>query len=109
MRNDDTDSLVIVLGCKHFVNTLETRLEAGVQSKNNLRFINVNSIYLELGETLCKELPSYHPLTGCDYTASFFIKGKVRLINFLQKDIEGQIILSKLSTFEKRWKYSISN
>ena len=44
MRTDDTDSLVIALGYKHFFNTLENWLEAGVQGKNNLRFINVNSI-----------------------------------------------------------------
>ena len=62
MRTDDTDSLVIALGYKHFFNTLEIWLEAGVQGKNNLRFINVNSIYSELGETLCKALPAYHAL-----------------------------------------------
>ena len=36
MRTDDTDSLVIALGYKHFFNTLEIWLEAGVQGKNNL-------------------------------------------------------------------------
>ena len=40
-----TPTLVIALGYKHFFNTLEIWLEAGVQGKNNLRFINVNSIY----------------------------------------------------------------
>ena len=45
VRTDDTNSLVIALGYKHFFNTLEIWLEAGVQGKNNLRFINVNSIY----------------------------------------------------------------
>ena len=49
MQNDDTDSLVIVLGCKHFVNTLEIWLAAGMESKNNLQFITVNSIYSKLG------------------------------------------------------------
>ena len=44
MRTDDANSLVIALGYKHFFNTLEIWLGAGVQGKNNLRFINVNSI-----------------------------------------------------------------
>ena len=44
MLTDDTDSLVIALGYKYFFNTLENWLQAGVQGKNNLRFINVNSI-----------------------------------------------------------------
>ena len=74
MQTDDTDS-VIALGYKHFFNTLKIWLEAGLQGKNNLRFINVNSIYSELGETLRKALQAYHAVTGCDYTASFFKKG----------------------------------
>ena len=95
MQNDDTNSLVIALGYEHFFNTLEIWLEAGVQGKNNLWFINVNSIYSELGETVCKAFPVYHALTGCDYTASFFKRGKVR------KDTDTQIVLSKLSTLEE--------
>ena len=75
--------------------TLAILLEAVVQSKNNLRFIYVNSIYSEFCETLCKALPAYHPLTGCDYIASFSIKGKFRPIKFLQKDIKAQIVLSE--------------
>ena len=63
-QTDDTDSLVIALGYKHFFTTLEIWLEAGVQGKNHLRFINISSIYSELGETLCKALPAYHALTG---------------------------------------------
>ena len=101
MRTDDTNSLVIALGYKHFFNTLEIWLEAGVQGKNNLRFINVNSIYSELGETLCKALPAYHALTGCDYISLFFKKGKVRPLKLLQKDTDAQIVLSKLSILEE--------
>ena len=101
MRIDDTDSLVIALGFKHFFNALEIWLEAGVQGKNNLRFINVNSIYSELGEALCKALRAYHAFTGCDYTASFFKKAKVRPLKLLQKDTDAQIVLSELSTLEE--------
>ena len=101
MRIDDTDSLVIALGFKHFFNALEIWLEAGVQGKNNLRFINVNSIYSELGEALCKALRAYHAFTGCDYTASFFKKAKLRPLKLLQKDTDAQIVLSELSTLEE--------
>ena len=101
MQTDGINSLMIALGYKQFFNTLEIWLEAGVQSKNNLRFMNVNSIYSELGETLCKVLPAYHTLSGCDYTASFFKKGKVRPLKLLKKDTDAQIVLSKLSTLEE--------
>ena len=72
-----------------------------MQGKNNLRFINVNSIYSALGEALCKALPAYHALTGCDYIASFFKKGKVRPLKLLQKDTGAQIVLSELRTIEE--------
>ena len=101
MQTDSTDSLVIALGYKHFYNTLEIWLEARVQGKNNLRFINVNSIYSELGETLCEALPACQALTGCDYTASFFKKGKVRLLKLLKKDTDAEIVLKELSTLEE--------
>ena len=71
--------------------TLAILLEAGVQSKNNLWFIYVNSIYSELCKTLCKALPAYHPLTRCDYIASFFIKGKLRSIKFLVNNCESLV------------------
>ena len=101
MRTNDTDSLVIALGYKHFFNTLEFWLEAGVQGENNLRFIHVNSIYSELAETLCKSVPAYHALAECDYTASFLKKGKVQPLKLSQKDTDAQIVLSEISTLEE--------
>ena len=83
-------------------------MEAGVQGKNNLRFINVNSVYSELGETLCKALSVYYALTGCNYTASFFKKHKVRPLKLLQKDTEAQIVLSELSALEETDENTIS-
>ena len=57
LKNKSFDESLIGF-LKHFLNTLEIWLEAGVQVKNNLRFINVDSIYSELGEALCKALPA---------------------------------------------------
>ena len=64
-------------------------------------YLFINSIYWELGETICKALPAYHSLTGCDWTASLFKKGKVRPLKPLQKDTDAQIGLSELSTLER--------
>ena len=83
MRTNNTDSLVIALGCKY------------------LRFINVNNFYPELGETLCKALPAYHTLTGCNYTASFFKKDTAPQLKLLHKDTDAQIVLRELSTLEE--------
>ena len=52
-------------------------VEAGGQSKSNLRYINMNKIYNQLeetvGETLCKALPVYLALRSCDYSAFTFL------------------------------------
>ena len=45
--------------------------------------------------------PSIPRIEGCDYTASFFKKGKVRPLKLLQKDTDAQIVLSKLSTLQE--------
>ena len=81
MQTDDTNSLVIALGYIHLFNTLEIWLEAAVQGKNKLRSINGSNIYSEFGETLYKASPTLHALTGCNYTASFFKRSKVRGLN----------------------------
>ena len=72
-----------------------------MQGRNNLQFINVNNFYPELGETLCKALPAYHTLTGCNYTASFFKKDTVPPLELLHKDADAQIVLRELSTLEE--------
>ena len=93
MRTHFTESLVIALGCKHF--------KDGVQGKNNLLFINVNSFYPEFVENLCQKLPAYDALTGCDYTDIVFKNSNVRPLKLFQKDTEAQIVLSELSTLAK--------
>ena len=101
IRTDDTDCLVVALGCKHlFDQKVNIWIEAGVQSKNNLRYININKIYHQLGETLRKALPAYHALTGCDYSASFCRKGKVQPCKILKKDAQTQGVFGKLANME---------
>ena len=98
MWTDNTDSLVIALGCKHFFNTLKIWLKVEVQGKNNLRLTNVNNFYPELRETLCKAHLAYQALTGCKYTASFVEIGKDPPLKLLQK---AQLVLRELSALEK--------
>ena len=102
IRTDDTDCLVIALGCTHlFDQKVNIWLEVGVQSKNNLRYININKIYNQLWETLCIALPAYHALTGCDYSASFCRKGKVQPFKILKKDVQIQEVFGKLANMEE--------
>ena len=98
IRTDDIDCSVVALGCKHlFDQKVKILLEAGVQSKNNLRYININKIYNQLRETLCKALPACHALTGCDYSTSFCRKGKVPPFKILKKMFKSKSLVNQLT------------
>ena len=58
-------------------------METGVYTKNTLIYISVNQIYRKLGAKLCEALLA--KFSGCDYTASFNRKGKVRLFKFSKR------------------------
>ena len=75
-------------------------LEVGVQSNNSQRYISLNSLHLHFGETPCKSLPAYHALTGCDYTASFSRRGKVKPLKTLEEDVVAQEALASLGSAE---------
>lgn len=49
-----------------------------------------------LGADLCKALPGFHAFTGCDYTAAFFRKGKIRPFKMLQKSKDYQRAFASL-------------
>jgi hypothetical protein len=86
VRTVDTDCLIIALGCKQYYDEgINIWIEVGTQSKNSLRYINVNQLYSVLGIEICAALPAYHAFSGSDYTASFSRKGKVRPLKALEK------------------------
>ena len=58
IRTADTNCLIIGLGChKKLDPSLKIRLEVRIPSRNNLRFISVDSVYSNLGKNVCKILP----------------------------------------------------
>ena len=74
IQSPDTD--VAVLSVAHFsdLNCQELWLKTGV--KDRLRYLPVHEIQASLGESLCRCLPSFHALTGCDSTSAFSGIGK---------------------------------
>ena len=92
IRTINADCLIIRLGCcEKLDSSLKIWLEFRVQSRNNLRFISVDSIYSNLGKNFCKALPGYHAFTGSDFTASFSRKGNIQPLKKLEKDARAQI------------------
>lgn len=86
IRSNDTDVLVILL---YYMSQTDTSvnvwLDAGLNSQNTRRFININELAEKLGSDVCTALPGLHALTGCDYTASFLNKGKIKPLELMLK------------------------
>lgn len=78
----------------HLSNDLKIWMEIG--SGNSLRYVDVNKIHNILGATLCKALPGFHALTGCDYNPSFYRKGKAYPFMILEKSQEYQEAFASL-------------
>ena len=95
VRTADTDVLIIALGnLRNIDPSINVWLEVGLLTQNTLRYINVNDLRQSLGQTLCDALPAFHAITGCDYTASFKGKGKVRPLKVLEKDVDAQNVFA---------------
>lgn len=102
IRTVDTDVLIIALGCMHLLDPgKKVWLEAGLYTKNSLRYISINQLFQHCGESLCRALPGYHAFTGCDYTASFNRKGKVRPLKLLEKNDGAQEVLSRIGNWHE--------
>ena len=55
-------------------------------SNNTRRCAHITALANHIGPVLCKALPGYHALTGSDYTAPFFGKGKVNPLKKAEKN-----------------------
>jgi hypothetical protein len=58
-------------------------MDVGNSSDNARRLVNISKLADKLGPIVCKALPGFHALTGCDYTAAFFRKGKIYLRSYV--------------------------
>ena len=72
--SSDADVLVLVLRRYPLLPT-ESRLVVGLGS--NIRYLNLQKIYQELGPLKASALPGFHALSGADVTGAFFGKGKI--------------------------------
>ena len=82
----DTDVLITALGSLHFLaEGKQVWIETGLVTKSTFRYINVNQIHDHFGVGFYTALPVFHMFSGCDYTASFNQKGKIRPIKLLEK------------------------
>lgn len=85
VRSNDTDVLVILLAnkCK-LPEKIHIWMEVGFQTKNTLRYIDIDLLADKIGLSMCLALAGFHSFTGCDYTSAFLGKGKARPYKILE-------------------------
>ena len=101
IRATDTDIMVILLYYSSWVKA-NIWMDIGHSCDNTRRYIHITALANHLGPILCKALPGYHALTGCDYTCPFFRKGQVNPLKKVEKDnlyLEGLCCLGESTTF----------
>ena len=77
VRSSDTDVLVVLL-FHSLAYDVSLWMDVGNSGTNSRRFINIKDLRIYLGAEVCRALPGLHAFTGCDYTAAFSRKGKIR-------------------------------
>ena len=95
---DDTDILVLLLFISPRCAT-ELYIRHGVRnSKNGIQYHDVISLSNCLGPRICKVLPAFHALTGCDYTRPFFGRTKYGTFKKMLKSPKCADLLLTLTT-----------
>lgn len=85
IKASDTDILIILLGNIHKFPHLRIWMSSTTFRKNGPNCISCTNLANVLGAEVCRALPAFHAYTGCDYTAAFYQKGKVRPFQLLKK------------------------
>ncbi len=77
LRATDSDIFILLL---HHINNMQVKvwMDIGQDENNTREYVNMNKVAKKVGPKICEALPGYHAFTGCDFTASFTTKGKVR-------------------------------
>ena len=86
VRANDTDIPVLLLyHLPHLPGPPKIWMDAGCNSNNTRRYIDVASITASLDAKVTDALPALHVFTGTDFTTSFLNKGKVRPFEIMVK------------------------
>lgn len=96
VQSPDTD--VLILSVSHFssMNAAEFWFKTGM--KDRLRYVPVHELSSVLGEKLCRALPSYHAITGCDSTSALDKVGKKKHWPAFEESEQHQESLGLLGT-----------
>ena len=98
VRCSDTDVLILLL---KFVRAIARPILMDAGTGDNRKLLDINTISMSLGPTVCAALPAVHAFSGCDSTSAFVRKGKLMPFRLLKKSPEFQASFALLGTSEK--------
>ena len=58
--------------------------DCDLNSNNSRRYVDISLLARNVGQYPCMAIAGLHAFIGSDYTASFLIKGKVRLLALME-------------------------
>ena len=83
VQSPDTDVFILCTSLFQDIGCEELWFRTGVRDR--LRYIPVHDVFRTLGDKLCKALPGFHAVTGCDSTSSLSGIGKKRAWDVLTR------------------------
>ena len=99
VRSNDTDVFILLLHHALHINATFW-MDAGINSRNTRRMINISELSNELTDSICEALPSFHAFTGSDYTASFMRKAKWKPFEIMKNSDISMSAQSQLGSSE---------
>ena len=70
--------------------------DVGLSTNNTRRYVDVTTIAQGMGSVLFRYVAALHAFTGCDFTASFMRKGKLRPLALMIKNETWQAAFAEL-------------
>lgn len=99
VRCSDTDIFILLLyHISHMTDRTSVWMDVGLSTNNTRRYINISQLVDHLDENVLNGLPALHAFSGCDYTAAFMNKGKVRPFELMIKNQEFSEAFAALGT-----------
>ena len=95
---DDTDIYISLLFVATHIKSKLYFRQGKVRDKNGISFHDVHSLADHLGTNICSILPSFHALTGSDFTNPFFGRSKITEFKKLLKNRSFCNLLDSLGT-----------
>lgn len=91
--------MIILLGNIHKIQQSEIWLANGLTKNKHqhLECINCTTLAEKFRSKLRQSLPAFHAFTGCDYTAAFYNRGKVKPFRLFSKNEKYQVVFASLT------------